>query len=54
MMYKKSRMPNRGADLFSKAGFAVGYSNLSYFAKIFTAEFGIPLHQFSRSAPALP
>ncbi len=31
----------------TEAAVAVGYSNLSYFAKIFTAQFGVPPHELS-------
>ena len=48
------RLLRQGGHNVTEAGFAVGYSNLSYFSKLFTAEFGIPPHQFSRSAPVLP
>lgn len=38
---------SRGRHNVTEAAFAVGYSNLSYFAKIFTTRFGVPPHQVS-------
>jgi len=35
----------QGRHNVTEAAFAVGYSNLSYFARIFVAEFGVPPHK---------